>query len=146
MRLFARLHQLPGRLAAGGYILSSGLAKRDADEETAEMVHGMAATAYPFVKDVDPATFTRLVSKAEIALGAALLIPFVPSALAGLALTGFAGGLLGLYLRLPGMREEGSLRPTAEGVGQDKDVWLLGIGGGLLAEELCRRGRSGSAP
>ena len=136
MRILARPHQLPVRLAVGAFILNSGLSKRNADDATAAGVHGMAAGAYPFLKDWDPAEFTRLLSKAEIALGVALLIPAVPSLVAGAALTGFAGGLVGLYLRTPGMREEGSLRPTQQGIGLAKDFWLLGIGAGLVLEEL----------
>ncbi|GAA3443963.1 hypothetical protein [Planomonospora venezuelensis] len=138
MRLLARPHQLPARLAAGALILNSGLTKSAADKETAAQLHGMASGAYPFLKDMDPEDFVKLLSKAEIAVGAALLIPAVPSVLAGAALTAFAGGLLGLYLRTPGMREEGSLRPTHQGMAIAKDVWLLGIGAGLVAEELRR--------
>ena len=138
MRILARSHQLPPRLAAGVFILNSGLTKRKADKETAAMVHGMAAGTYRFLKGQDAEEFTRRVSTAEIALGAALLIPVVPSLLAGAALTAFAGGLLGLYLKTPGMRQEGSLRPSQEGIAQAKDVWLLGIGAGLVAEELTR--------
>jgi hypothetical protein len=59
--------------------------------------------------------------------------------LAGAALTGFAGGLLGLYMKTPGMRREGSLRPSQQGIGLSKDIWLLGIGLGLVAEELAQR-------
>jgi hypothetical protein len=138
MRILARPHQLPARLAAGAFILNSGLTKRKADKETATVVHGMAAGTYRFLQGQDAEEFTRRVSTAEIALGAALLIPVVPSLLAGAALTAFAGGLLGLYLKTPGMRQEGSLRPSQEGIVLAKDVWLLGIGAGLVAEELTR--------
>jgi hypothetical protein len=34
-----------------------------------------------------------------------LLLPIIPTALAGLGLAGFSAGLLGLYLRIPGMRQ-----------------------------------------
>lgn len=143
MKLFVRAHQMPARLATGAYILNSGLSKRHADDKTAAGVHGMAATAYPFLKEIDPVTFTRLLARAEIGIGAALMLPFVPSALAGAALAGFSGGLLGLYLRMPGMRIDGTLRPSQEGIGLAKDVWMFGIAAGLLAEELGgRRGRS----
>jgi hypothetical protein len=64
---------------------------------------------------LDAQTFTRLLGAGEIALGASLLLPIVPTALAGLGLAGFSTGLLGLYLRIPGMRQDGSLRPTAQG-------------------------------
>ncbi|MFI6510710.1 hypothetical protein ACIBCT_24160 [Streptosporangium sp. NPDC050855] len=138
MRLLSRPHQLPTRIAAGVIILNSGLAKRSAGPEAAEGLHGMAAGTYPFLKDLEPARFVRLLSTAEIALGAALLVPVVPSLLAGAALTAFAGGLLGLYLRTPGMREEGTLRPSQQGLTIAKDVWLLGIGTGLVVEEITR--------
>ncbi|MET7330570.1 hypothetical protein [Nonomuraea sp. NPDC005650] len=136
MRFFARPHQLPPRLAAGAVILNSGLGKADADEQTAAGLHGMAANTYPFLRDMDPVAFTRLLSRCEIALGTALLVPFVPSLLTGAALTGFAAGLLGLYLKTPGMRKDGGLRPSEQGILLVKDVWLLGIGLGLVIEEL----------
>ncbi|MGR7023230.1 hypothetical protein [Geodermatophilus sp. URMC 62] len=55
-------------------------------------------------------------------------------------LTGFAGGLLGLYLTTPGLRKEGSLAPTEQGLPVAKDVWLLGIGVGLLTRGTVDRG------
>ncbi|SDR27296.1 hypothetical protein [Thermostaphylospora chromogena] len=139
MRILARLHQMPGRIATGALILHSGLSKAGADKETAEGVHGMAATAYPGLRDRDPQEFVRLLSRAEIALGTALLLPVVPSLVAGAALTGFAASLLGLYLKIPGMREEGGIRPTQQGLALAKDVWMLGIGVGLVVEELTQR-------
>jgi hypothetical protein len=63
-----------------------------------------------------------------------LLVPVVPAAVAGAALTAFSLGTLGLYLRTQGMREEGSLRPTQQGIPLAKDVWMLGIGISLIAE------------
>ncbi|NUR88421.1 MAG: hypothetical protein HOY71_30400 [Nonomuraea sp.] len=138
MRFFARPHQLPPRLAAAAIILNSGLGKANADEQTAAGLHGMASGTYPFLRDQDPVTFTRMLSTGELVLGTALVLPFVPSLLVGAGLTAFAAGLLGLYLKTPGMREEGSLRPTQQGIGISKDIWLLGIGLGLVMEELGR--------
>lgn len=138
MRILARLHQFPARLATGAFILNSGLTLADSSAEDAAHIHAMASTAYPFLKDMDPEEFTRWLARGQIAVGTALLIPLVPSLLAGAALTAFAGGLVGLYLRTPGLRQEGSLRPTQEGLVVAKDVWLLGIGVGLVAEELIR--------
>ena len=63
----------------------------------------------------------------------------MPTALAGAALTGFSGGLLGLYLKTPGMRKPGSLAPTQDGLTIAKDVWLLGIGIGLLTRGTIDR-------
>jgi hypothetical protein len=139
MRLPVRVGHLPGRLAAGAFILDSGLAKRNADEETVDTLHGMAAEAYPFLRSMEPARFVRLLSTAEITLGTALLIPVLPTGLVALALSGFAGGLVGLYLRAPGLREEGSLRPTQQGLAMAKDAWLFAIGSGLLLDTLSRR-------
>ncbi|MGW1089459.1 hypothetical protein ACWD4L_24835 [Streptomyces sp. NPDC002596] len=123
------------RLATGAFILNSGLSKLKADEETAAGVHGMACVAYPFLKKLDAQRFTRLLAWSEIAVGGTLLAPFVPTPLAGLALTGFSGGLVGLYLRVPGLREPGSLRPTQNGVAMAKDSWMLGIGIGFLGAD-----------
>jgi hypothetical protein len=139
MRLLTRTHQLPVRLATGAFILNSGLSKRGANAEAAAGVHGMAAGVYPFLRGMDPVAFTKLLSGAEIALGAALLLPVVPTVVAGAALTAFSTGLLGLYLKTPGMRQEGSLRPTEQGIAVAKDIWLVGIGASLLTEELTRR-------
>ncbi|GGX26730.1 hypothetical protein [Streptomyces noursei] len=129
------------RLATGAFILNAGLTLWRADEETAASVHGTATTAYPFLSALPAEQFTRLLAATEIAVGGALLAPFVPTRLAGVALTGFAGGLVGLYLRLPGMRRPGSLRPTESGLPLAKDVWMLGIGIGFLGARRRADGR-----
>ncbi|WP_435852239.1 hypothetical protein [Streptomyces sparsogenes] len=94
----------------------------------------MTAGAYPFVGRMSPHRFTRLLACAEVGLGAALLSPMVPTALAGAALTTFASGLVGLYLRTPGLHQKGSPLPTEEGIPLAKDFWLLGIGLGFLCD------------
>lgn len=124
----------PLRLITGAFILNSGISKLGADEETAAGLHGMASTAYPFVADMKPKDFAELLAYGEIALGSALLAPMVPSAVAGAGLAGFGAGLVGLYLRLPGMRQEGSIRPTPDGIGIAKDSWLVGAGLTLAAQ------------
>jgi hypothetical protein len=133
MRLPITLSEIGPRLSAGAFILNSGLGKRNADEATAAGLHGFAAGTYPFLQKIEPKRFAQGLAAAEIGIGALLLTPFVPAAVAGLALTGFSGGLLGLYLKTPGMRKPGSLAPTQDGLAIAKDVWLLGIGAGLLA-------------
>ncbi|MFE9816952.1 hypothetical protein [Streptomyces sp. NBC_00236] len=130
----------PPRIATGAFILNSGLGKLKADEATQQGLHGMACTAYPFLKKIGPGRFTRLLAWSEIAVGGSLLVPFVPTRLAGLALTGFSGGLVGLYLRVPGMREPGSLSPTQDGVALAKDAWMFGIGLGFLGAGTRRAG------
>ena len=139
MALPITLSEIAPRISAGAFILNSGLGKQGADEGTAAGLHGFASGTYPFLKSVDPATFVRVLSYSEIAVGAALLTPFVPTAVAGAALTAFSGGLLGLYLNTPGMRKPGSLAPTQEGLTVAKDVWLLGIGIGLLTRGTIDR-------
>ncbi|AIJ17619.1 hypothetical protein ACN6LC_002070 [Streptomyces violaceoruber] len=140
MRLPIELRHVAPRLATGAFILNSGLAKRGADEQTAAMMHGMAKNTYPFLGRLRPATFLRLLSAGEITLGAALLLPVVPTAVAGIGLTAFSAGLVGLYLRTPGMREEGSLRPTQDGTALAKDTWMLGIGIGFVVDGATSRG------
>ena len=136
----SRLSNLPIRIAAGAFILNSGLAKLQADKETAEHLHQTAVGAYPQLESVPPARFAKGLASAEVALGAALLMPpLVGDATAGLGLTAFAGGLLGLYANLPGMRQEGSVRPTQNGIALAKDVWLAGIGLTLLAGSVGQR-------
>ncbi|WP_067975027.1 hypothetical protein [Nocardiopsis trehalosi] len=134
MGLLHKARTAPVRLAAGAYILHSGWEKWNGGEEQAAGVHGMAAAAFPQLEEVPPPKFLRMLAAAEIATGAALLAPFVSSALAGAALTGFSGGLVALYLRTPSLRKPGSVWPTPEGIGISKDVWLLGIGLGLMID------------
>lgn len=134
MELAVRPHHMPSRLAAGAFILNSGLSKRHADEQTEQGLHAMAAGAYPFLGRMPAHRFVRLLSSTEIALGTALLTPLVPSAFAGAALTAFSSGLFGLYLRTPGTHEPGSPRPTQDGIPLAKDTWLLGIGLGLVTD------------
>ena len=130
-----KLSHLPLRLATGAFILNSGLGKRGLQGEAAEGLHGMASVTLPGpLREMDATEFAQLLSRAEIVLGAALLAPFVPSRLAGAALTAFGGSLLSLYLRTPGMRQEGSIRPTQAGTALAKDVWLVGAGLTLLLD------------
>lgn len=131
---------LPGRAAAGAFILHSGIEKWNGPLAQAEGVHGMAAGAFPFLKSVPPERFLKLLAAGEIVTGALLLAPVVPSAIAGAALTGFAGSLLTMYARTPALRKQGSVWPTPAGIPVSKDVWLLGIGLGLLVDAARRRG------
>lgn len=138
MNVRKKVRQLPLRLAAGSYMLNSGLSKWNADEVTAKQLQAFASGSYPLLAKLDPQLFVKALSVTEMAVGAAVFLPFVPSLVAGTALTAFSGGLLGLYLRTPGMREEGSLRPTQQGIPLSKDVWLAGIGVSLVLDGLLR--------
>ncbi|WP_163553866.1 hypothetical protein [Candidatus Frankia alpina] len=143
MGLPLKARDVRGRVAAGTFILCSGLDKWKADRATAEGVHGLASNTYPFLAKLDPVTFTKALAGAELALGAALVVPVVPTGLAGLGLSAFSGGLLGLYTRTDGMRREGTVWPTQQGLPIAKDVWLLGIGLGFVIQGLgARRSRT----
>lgn len=131
-----RTSHIPLRLTTGAFILNSGLGKRALPPEAAAGLQSMAANAVPAVHTMRPETFGKTVAAAEITLGAALLAPFVPSALAGAALAAFSGGLLTMYWKTPGMHAPGSLRPTPDGTAVAKDVWMFGIGTALLVDSL----------
>ena len=133
MSLAAKLRRAPGRIAAGAFILNSGVGKLSADADTAARLHGMAAGTYPFLKAVPAGLFVRLLAVVEIGIGALLLLPFVGAAFSGMALTAFSSGLFGLYLRTPGMHD-GRFRPTQQGTAIAKDIWLLSIGAGLVID------------
>ncbi|QDD61037.1 DoxX family membrane protein [Streptomyces albidoflavus] len=120
--------QVPLRLVTGAFILHSGMEKWDGPDEQAQGVHGMARQTFPFLENIDAPRFLKLLAAGEIALGAALLTPMVPTRLAGAALTGFAGSLMAVYAQTPGLRKEGSVWPTPDGIGVSKDSWLLAIG------------------
>ena len=133
------LRNVPTGIAAGAYILHSGLSKWNGSEDQAKGMHAMASGAYPFLADVPPATFLKVLSAAEIGIGAALLTPFIGNRLAGAALTAFSGSLMGMYLRTPAMHDEGSIWPTRAGTALSKDVWMLGIGVGLMADSGSKK-------
>ncbi len=131
-----RISHIPTRLVSGAFLVNSGINKLTADDDAAKRIHGMAGQVYPFTQNLDPNTFTKALGAGEVALGGALLMPFVPSWLAGAGLTAFSGGLVGLYLKTPGMTKEDGIRPTSQGTALAKDSWLLGIGLNLLIHGL----------
>jgi hypothetical protein len=136
VRISVKARHLPPRIATGAFILNSGIGKLSADDATAAQLHGFAVGTYPFLGKVKPGDFVRALAATEIALGTALLIPVIPAAVAGAGLAAFAGSLLGLYARTPGMRKPGSPLPTQEGTALFKDIWMAGIGLGLIIDDL----------
>lgn len=136
-----KISHMPLRVLAGAFFLNSGINKVGMDEETAGGLKEMGAAGVPQLKEVDNATFAKLLPAGEIAIGAALLAPFVPSWLAGLALTGFSAGLVNMYLNTPGLTEEDGIRPTQEGIGLAKDAMFLGAGLTLVLDALLGRKR-----
>jgi uncharacterized membrane protein YphA (DoxX/SURF4 family) len=142
MSLATKLRRAPGRVATGAFILNSGLGKLSGDDDTAKALHGVASGAYPFLAKVEPKVLLKSVAVGEVALGSALLVPIVPAGLAGLGLVGFAGSLLGMWWRTPGMHKEGSIRPTQQGTAIAKDVWMLGIGTGMVIDAVTHEART----
>ena len=130
--LFSR-RSVAERAATGAFILHSGLDKWSGPPEQAQGVHGMAAGAFPFLRSVAPERFLKILAAGEILTGALLLSPFVPDAVAGAVLTGFSGSLLTMYARTPALHKPGSPWPSPAGIAVSKDVWMLGIGLGLVA-------------
>jgi uncharacterized membrane protein YphA (DoxX/SURF4 family) len=139
------LRAIPGRLATGAFILHAGIEKWNGPPAQAEGVHGMAVGAFPFLGSIPPQRFLKVLAAGEIVTGALLLSPFIPNAVAGVALTGFSGSLLAMYARTPALHKPGSVWPTPAGTAVSKDVWMLGIGLGLLADAAKRGVRSGKA-
>jgi hypothetical protein len=139
MNWSAKIGRAPLRLVTGAFIFHSGVDHLKADDETMGQLHELAAGTYPFLSKVDPKLFTRALAAGELAVGGLLLVPVVPLWLAGLTLTGFAGGLVGLYVRTPGLRRERSVFPTQQGLSFAKDTWLAAIGVSLLADAVLPR-------
>jgi hypothetical protein len=135
------LTQFPLRASIGAFVLNSGLSKWGLEGQAAEAIHGMAVGAIPPLGKIEPRRFARLLSAGEVALGSALLTPFIPSALAGAGLLAFGAGLMQLYWKTPGMHEPGSPRPTQQGIGIAKDFWLVGAGLTLILDDLVRSRR-----
>jgi hypothetical protein len=133
MSLAAKLRRAPLRIATGAFILNAGVGKLKADEGTAAALHGMGSGAYPILKKIEPKVFIKVLAAGEIAVGTALLLPLVPAGLAGIVLTGFAGSLLGMYIRTPGLHDK-YLRPNQSGTAVAKDVWMLGSGISLIVD------------
>lgn len=144
MKLSVKARNLPGRVATGAYILHAGLDKWNGDDKRAAAIHGMAAGAYPALGDVPAPIFLKALAASEVGIGAMLLSPFVSNAAAGAALTGFSGGLIGMYLRTEALRNPRSIWPSPAGIAVSKDVWMLAIGVGLLVDSLTSWSRKKS--
>ncbi len=120
------------RAIPGAFILNSGVGKLGMDAGTAAHMQGMAAQVVPALGKLTPEQFAKFLSYGEIAVGASLLLPFVPRRVAGLALAGFSGSLVAMYLRTPGITEADGIRPSQEGTAIAKDSWLLAIAAALV--------------
>ena len=141
MSFAAKLRRAPLRAATGAFVLNTGIGKLKPNEERDKGVHGMAVGTYPFLGKLKPGTFVTLLGIGETTVGALLLLPFVPAGLAGLALVGFSGGLIGLYVKTPGLHDK-YLRPTQAGTPIAKDVWMAAIGVGLVIDAITGEART----
>ncbi len=133
MSIAAKIRRAPLRLTTGAFILNSGLNKIKGDEQTAQALHGMAVGAYPVLDRVKPKPFLTLLAISEITVGGLLLLPLAPAGLAGLALLGFSGAMVGLYVRTDGLHDK-YLRPSQEGTAIAKDTWMAAIGVALIVD------------
>lgn len=138
MSFATKLRRAPGRVAAGAFILNAGIGKLSGSAETAKVMHGMASHTYPFLKPIPAGLFLRLLALTEIGIGTLLLLPVVGARFSGTLLMGFSGGLLGLYIRTPGMHDS-KFRPTQQGTAIAKDVWLAAIGTTLVIDGSLER-------
>ncbi|WP_209326165.1 hypothetical protein [Brevibacterium renqingii] len=120
------------RAVPGAFILNSGIGKLGMDEETAGGLQQMAANGVPMVEKMSSEQFGKFLSYGEIAVGSALLLPFVPTRIAGAALTTFAAGLVANYFSIDSMTEKDGVRPSQDGIPLAKDTWLAAIGLALV--------------
>jgi hypothetical protein len=141
-----RLTHIPLRLTTGAFILNAGWGKRNLDKDSAAGIQAMAARAIPPVSRIDAKKFAKMLSYAEMALGAALLTPFLPSRLAGIGLGIFSGSLFTMYLKTPGMTLEDGIRPSPQGTALAKDIWMLGIAAALVLDRKPKPGHATRHP
>lgn len=120
------------RLVSGAFILNTGIGKLNLTPEQAASLQSSAQRVIPQAGSLEAEQFGNYLSFSEIALGALLLTPLVPSRLAGVALGAFSAGLVATYVKTPGLTEPDSIRPTPAGTAMAKDFWLAGIAVALI--------------
>lgn len=121
------------RAIPGALIADSGISKLGMDAESSKGLQDFAATGIPQVKELPSDKFGTIIGASEVAVGGALLAPFVSNRLAGLALTTFGAGLLSIYFRNDDMTREDGIRPSQDGMSIAKDSMMVAIGTGLIA-------------
>ena len=137
-----KIRHLPVRAVVGAYMLNSGLGKFNAPPEAAAYMRDAGSVVVPQFQKLKPQDFAKLLASGETALGAALLIPFVPTWVGAVGLGAFSAGLVTMYLKTPGMTEADGVRPTSEGVALSKDSWLAAIAGTLILDEITTSSRA----
>lgn len=123
------------RLIPAAFIINSGAGKLGMDAEASAGLQQFAATGIPLLKKLPSEKFAKFIGSSELAVGGALLAPFVPNRLAGAALTAFGSGLLTLYFNNDGNTLDDGIRPSQDGLVLAKDSWLVAIGLGLLLSD-----------
>src|SRR5699024_9137822 len=133
------------RAVPGAFILNSGIGKLGMDEETAAGLQQMAANGVPMVENLTASQFGKFLSYGEIAVGSALLLPFVPTRIAGAGPTTFAVVLGSNFSSDDPRTKDAGVRPSEDGSAVARDTWLASIGLGLVlsgGSKKWPRGRS----
>src|SRR5699024_2538293 len=112
------------RAVPGAFILNSGIGKLGMDEETAAGLQQMAANGVPMVENLTASQVGKFLSYGEIAVRSALLLPFVPTRIAGAALTSSAAGLVSNYFSIASVAQDAGSRHSDDGIHVAKDTWL----------------------
>ncbi|MGP9695607.1 hypothetical protein ACT3TZ_13445 [Brachybacterium sp. AOP25-B2-12] len=120
------------RAVPGAYILNSGLGKVKIPAAQAEFLRDAAAQGVPLLKELSPEQFGKFLAYGEIAVGSLLLAPFVPTRIAGLALSTLSAGFLAAYFRTDAFTKADGVRPSEAGTPVSKDLWLAAIGAALV--------------
>ncbi|MDO5663128.1 MAG: hypothetical protein Q4G40_10560 [Brachybacterium sp.] len=120
------------RAVPGAFILNSGIGKIGMPADAAKGLQEMAAQGVPAVGDMTPEQFGKFLTYGEIAVGAALLTPLVPTRVAGAALGALSAGFIASYFSIPSMTKEDGVRPSDDGTALAKDTWLGAIAVALM--------------
>lgn len=90
----------------------------------------------PFLGKLKATDFLEVLSTSEIALGTALLLPVVPTVVAGAGLAAFSPGFsASTSARQACDRRAACVRPS-RAPRSPKDVWMLGIAAGFIVDEV----------
>jgi hypothetical protein len=136
MEISANLRRAPLRLTTGAFVLNSGISTFNGDGAKTSRLQTSAARLVPQVERMDPRTFTKVVGVGEVTLGAALMLPVVPAAVAGLGLSAFAASLLASQRPVNGQHADTSDEPATQPVPEATEAWMLGAGVSLLLDAL----------
>ncbi|AKE39777.1 Hypothetical protein NG00_01659 [Corynebacterium camporealensis] len=130
-----KLSNIPLRAIPGAFIVNSGLGKLGMDAESSKGLQDFAATGIKELKQLPSDKFGQIIGASEIAVGGALLAPFVSNRIAGAGLTAFGAGLLTLYFGDDDNTLDDGIRPSEQGLSLAKDSWLLAAGLTLLLQK-----------